>query len=275
MRIDSHQHYWYYDPVKDAWITDAMGIIKRDFLPEDIAPELRENNIDGVVAVQADQSERETLFLLELAEKHDFIKGVVGWVDFRAPNIGDRLDYFSGFDLVKGFRHIVQSEPQDDFLLRDDFCHGISLLRDFGYTYDILIYPKHIKYAEAFVKRFPDQKFIIDHLAKPFIRDGRVDEWRKSLQVFASLEHVYCKMAGLVTEADWQHWKMEDFRVYVDTVLEIFGPDRLIFGSDWPVCLVGADYGQVCRILEENTQGLSLVEQEKLWGGNARSFYNL
>jgi len=273
MRIDSHQHFWKYDPVKDAWITEAMAVIKNDFMPEDVYPQMKANGIDGCIAVQADQSEAETHFLLELAAQYDYIRGVVGWVDFRATNITDRLEYFSQFKALKGFRHIVQAEPQDDFLLREDFCQGIALLSKYGFTYDILIYPKHLLHALTFVKRFPEQQFIIDHLAKPLIKAQHISRWLEDIRPFAKFENVSCKMAGLVTEGDLANWKMTDFKPYVNAVLDIFGTDRVIFGSDWPVCLVGASYAQTCEILEKNTAHLSSVEKEKLWGGNCARVY--
>jgi L-fuconolactonase len=275
MKIDSHQHFWLYDPVKDAWISDAMSVLKYDFMPEDLEPLLKASGIDGCVAVQADQSEQETLFLLDLMEKHDFIKGVVGWIDLRAENLTERLDHFSKYSNLKGFRHIVQAEPQDDFLLRDDFCRGIAKLSKYNYTYDILIYPKHIKNAVEFARRFPDQRLVVDHIAKPFIKDQLIDDWEKDMRAFANLDHVSCKISGLITEADWDKWKYGDFRKYIDVTLDIFGTDRVMFGTDWPVCLVGASYGEVCDILRENTLNLSASENEKLWGKNCADFYNL
>jgi L-fuconolactonase len=274
-RIDSHQHFWIYDPVRDAWIDDTMSAIKKDFLPDDVKPLLDENNIDGCVAVQADQSENETHYLLDLKKKYDFIKGVVGWVDLRAENIEERLEYFSQFEALKGFRHIVQSEPQDDYLLRPDFCRGISLLAKYNFTYDILIYPEHLKYALEFVQKFPDQKFVIDHIAKPYIKERLIDEWQADLEPFSSYENVYCKMAGLVTEADWSDWKASDFKPYIDVVLDIFGIDRVMFGSDWPVCLTSASYRQVCEAVADNTLSLSAGEKDKLWGKNCIDFYRL
>lgn len=275
MKIDAHQHFWNYDPVKDAWITDDMHVIQRNFMPEDLWPALKQQGIEGCIAVQADQSEHETLFLLELADKFDFIKGVVGWVDLRASNIGERLEYFSTFPKLKGFRHVVQGEPQDDFLLRKDFCRGIALLREYDFTYDILIYPRHIKYANEFVRRFPEQPFVIDHLAKPFIRDKKIDEWKKDIETIAEAGNVHCKLSGMVTEADWKNWVMDDFKLYIDTVVESFGPERIMFGSDWPVCLVAAEYKQVCKVVEQHTSYLSDVSKERLWGGNAERFYKV
>lgn len=275
MKIDSHQHFWKYDPVKDAWITDEMAVIKQDFMPEDLEPLLAQAGIDGCVAVQADQSEKETLFLLDLLEKHSFVKGVVGWIDFRAANLEERLEYFSQFKALKGFRHIVQAEPETEFLLRDDFCRGISRLARYDYTYDILIYPKHIPAAVEFAKRFPDQPLLVDHIAKPFIKDGLIDDWAREMKAFAELEHVSCKISGLITEADWANWKYDHFKKYIDVTLEIFGIDRVMFGSDWPVCLVGASYLETCEILRRNTPELSADESRKLWGQNCIDFYKL
>lgn len=273
MKIDSHQHFWKYDAVKDSWITDNMSCIKSDFMPDEVEPLLLKNGIEGCVAIQADQSENETQFLLQLAEQYKFIKGVVGWVDLRAEDIYERLTYFSQFNLLKGFRHIVQSEIEDDFLLQKDFCRGISLLKEFGYTYDILIYPRHLEYAAMFVKQFPDQKFVINHLAKPFIKDCLIEEWRKDLNLFKDLPNVSCKVAGLVTEADWNLWKMSDFKAYIDVILDVFGIDRVMFGSDWPVCLLAASYDEICEVLDKNTSFLNTTEKNKLWGGNCAKFY--
>lgn len=275
MKIDSHQHFWLFDAVKDSWITEEMSVIRNDFMPKDLEPLLKESNIDGCVAVQADQSEQETHFLLDLMKKHNFIKGVVGWIDLRSDDLESRLEYFSQYKDLKGFRHIVQAEPEDDFLLRDDFCKGISRLSRYDYTYDILIYPKHIKNAVAFAKRFPDQPFVVDHIAKPFIKAQLIEDWEKDMRAFAKMEHVSCKISGLITEADWHNWKLSDFERYIAVTLDIFGIDRVMFGTDWPVCLVGASYRQVCDILRENTLGLTASENEKLWGGNCADFYRL
>lgn len=276
MKIDSHQHFWEYDGMRDkSWINESMSVLKQDFSPTQAQSLMLENGIEGCVAVQADQTENETKYLLDLAGKYDFIKGVVGWVDFRASNINERLEYFSKFKALKGFRHIVQSEQQDDFLLRKDFCNGISFLKKYNLTYDILIYPKHLKYAEEFVKKFPDQRFVIDHLAKPDIKSQLIKNWESELKVFAKYENVYCKLAGLVTEANWNDWKLSDFKSYISGVLDIFGIDRVMFGSDWPVCLVAASYSQVCDVLDKNTSFLNVEEKEKLWGLNCLNFYQL
>ncbi len=275
MRIDSHQHYWLYDPVKDAWITDEMEMIKKDFSPGHVWPLMQKNKIDGCVAVQAGQSENETLYLLSLAEKYPFIKGVVGWIDLCSADIRERLEYFSSYRSLKGFRHIVQAEPDDDFLLRKDFCNGIRLLSKRNYTYDILIYPGHLKSTLQFVNKFPDQKFIIDHFAKPFIKRQEMQPWLNDLSKFSGHPNVYCKMAGLVTEADWKNWKTEDFIPYFDSVLTIFGADRIVFGTDWPVCLTAQSYDQACELTQSLLSRLSKNEHEKIWRGNASDFYNL
>jgi L-fuconolactonase len=275
MVIDSHQHFWQYHPAKDAWITDEMKVIQQDFMPNDLKEEFVKNKIDGCVAVQADQSENETHFLVEKASKNDFIKGVVGWVDLCADNIEERLNYFSQFNIVKGFRHIVQAEQNDAFLLREDFCNGVSLLEKYNFTYDLVIAPTHLVHATKFAQRFPNQKFVIDHLAKPFIKDHLIDQWEKDIQRIAHHENVFCKISGLVTEADWKNWKQKDFTPYLDVAFNAFGADRVIYGSDWPVCLVASSYQQQLSIVNDYLHSFSESEMKKVMGINAQNFYNL
>ncbi|MGH9733173.1 MAG: amidohydrolase family protein [Candidatus Acidiferrales bacterium] len=275
MNIDSHQHFWRYDPHRDAWITDEMAALKRDFLPEHLLSELAVNGVDASIAVQADQSERETLFLLDCAACHPEIAGVVGWVDLLSANLPGRLAFFSQFKKLCGFRHIVQAEPDDRFLLREDFCRGVGCLREFGYTYDIVIYPKQLATACEFVGRFTGQPFVIDHLAKPLIRDGTMEPWQSEIRTIAAHPNVYCKLSGLITEAEWRHWSVEDCRPYLDVVFEAFGVDRLMFGSDWPVCLVAGTYGQVKDLIGDYTRDLSAADRAKIFGANAARFYGL
>ena len=275
MKIDSHQHFWKFHPVKDSWINDDMKILQRDFLPSDLIPLLQDNSIDGCVAVQADQSEAETHFLLELAAENDWIKGVVGWIDLRAENLDDRLLYFSQYKKLKGFRHIVQAEPEDDFLLCEDFCSGISKLAKYNFTYDLLILPKHLPYAVELVKRFPKQSFVIDHLAKPDFKQSDFSLWEKGIREIADCSNVFCKVSGLVTEADWSNWKESDFTYCLDVVTEAFGMNRLFFGSDWPVSLLAASYEQSCEILIHYFSKFPKDQQDKFWGGNAIEFYDL
>ena len=274
-KIDSHQHFWKYHPVKDAWITDDMNLIQRDFLPADLLPLLQENGIDGCIAVQADQSEEETLLLLELANTNNFIKGVVGWIDLRGENIASRLNYFSQFDKLKGFRHIVQGESDENFLLDEDFCNGIAQLEKYNFTYDILILPKHLPVAFEFVKKFPNQKFVIDHLAKPNFKQNDFAYWEKGITAISKCENVYCKVSGLVNEADWNNWIESDFTYCLNVVKDAFGIDRLLFGSDWPVSLLSATYKESFAIVEHYFSKFSKEEQEKIWGGNAIEFYNI
>jgi L-fuconolactonase len=275
MQIDSHQHFWRYDPVRDGWITEEMAVLKRDFMPDELIQRLREAGIDRAIAVQADQSEKETEFLLDLAENNSEIAGVVGWVNLRDPQVDERLEYFSRFPKLRGFRHIVQAEPDDRFLLRDDFQRGIRALARHGFTYDILVYPRHLPVAVEFVRRFPDQKFVLDHLAKPSIKAGEIDQWSRNIRELAKSSNVYCKLSGLVTEANGKSWSAEIFRPYLDVVFEAFGTDRLMFGSDWPVCLCAASYKQVKELIEEYTRALSPSEKAKIFGLNAAQFYGL
>ena len=274
-RIDAHQHFWQYDPVRYSWVNEDMAEIQRDFLPEDLKPILQENGMDGCVVVQSDQSEGENTFQLANAEMHDFIKGVVGWIELRDENIEDRLAAYSEFKKLKGFRYILQSEEDRALMLRPEFKRGIGALNKFGFAYDILIFPDQLKYTSEFVAAFPDQPFVIDHLAKPNIKAGEIDEWAKEMRAVAAHENVYCKVSGMVTEADWKNWKKEDFKPYLDVIVEAFGTKRIMFGSDWPVCLVAASYKEMMSIVNEYFSSFSANEQALIFGGNATSFYKL
>ena len=273
MNIDAHQHFWQYDPARHGWINDKMAVLKRDFLPADLEKVYAANGIDGCVAVQADQSEEETTFLLDLAAEYAFVKGVVGWVDLRAENLAERLAHFSQFSRLCGFRHVVQSEPDPDFMLREDFRRGLARLHDYDFTYDILIYPTQLEAALQTVRDFPLQKFVIDHIAKPHIKSGEIDAWARVMREIARSENVWCKVSGMVTEADWDNWKYDDFVPYLDGVFEAFGEQRLMFGSDWPVCLLAGNYERVKGLLARYLGEASA--QSPVWGANAIAFYGL
>jgi len=273
-RIDSHQHFWKFDPVRDSWIDDSMQKIQKDFLPEDLLPLLTENKFQGCVAVEAHQSEEQTNFLVDLASKNDFIKGIVGWVDLRSENISERLNHFSGNKIIKGFRHVVQAEA-DGFMLRNDFRNGIAALREFDFTYDILIFHRQLSAAIDLVNRFPEQKFVIDHIAKPNIKSGEIESWKNSIQEIAKFDNVSCKVSGMVTEADWKNWKAQDLQPYLDVIFENFSTDKLMFGSDWPVCNVAAEYSKVVSTLEDYIAQFTIQDQNKIWYENAISFYKL
>jgi len=275
MKIDSHQHFWRYDAVRDAWITDSMAVLRRDFLPEHLAAELAANGIDASIAVQADQSESETTFLLGLAEKNKSVAGIVGWVDLSSPRVGERLEHFSHSSKLRGFRHIAQSEPDDRFLAGENFVKGVAQLRAFGFTYDILIYPKQLPAAIELVARLPEQRFVVDHLAKPEIKSGKTAPWAAQMKEIAQNKNVFCKLSGMVTEADWKHSKADDFKPYLNVVFGAFGAERLMFGSDWPVCLLAATYRQVKQLIEEYVKGFSQSDKEGIFGGNAARFYGL
>lgn len=275
MRVDAHQHFWKYDSVRDSWITGEMSVLQRDFLPEEFARECQANGVDASVAVQADQSETETRFLLDLAERNPRIAGVVGWVDLRSPRVAERLEFYSSFDKLRGFRHIAQAEPDDRFLVSDDFVRGIGQLRQFGFTCDILIYPRQLPAALDLVAKFPEQRFVIDHLAKPPIKTRDIAAWAGFMRRIAERPNVFCKLSGMLTEADWRAWKVGDFRPYLDVVFEAFGPARLMFGSDWPVCLLAASYAQVKQIIEDYLQNYPVHDRERVFGGNATQFYGL
>lgn len=274
-KIDAHQHFWIFDPVRDSWINDDMLAIKRDFSPIDLLPVLQQNGIDGCVSVQASQSALETLFLLEHAAQNAFVKGVVGWVDLKADDLEAQLERYKQYDKLKGFRHVLQSEPDDQYMLLSQFKKGIASLQKFGYTYDILIYPRHLPYTEQLVGAFPDQKFVVDHLAKPHIKDQKIDAWKRDIQAVAKHPNVHCKISGMLTEADWKAWKTDDFTPYLDVVFNAFGINRIMFGSDWPVCLLAGGYEGTLQVLNNYCSKLSATEQELFWGNNATTFYNL
>jgi L-fuconolactonase len=244
-------------------------------MPGDLKRILHRNCFEGCVAVQATQSEEETNFLIQLAHEHDFIKGVVGWVDLRADNISERLAYYKQFNIVKGFRHILQSENPRDMMLHPQFKKGIAALNQFGFTYDLLILPDQLKNSIKLVTEFPDQKFIIDHLAHPNIKSQEMDLWEKDIRQIAQCENVYCKISAMVTNADWHHWEKEIFKPYIDVALHAFGGNRILFGSDWPVCLLASDYDQTLDIVLDYFSLFTDEEQEKFFGKNAVRFYNL
>lgn len=275
MRIDAHQHFWHYHPHTHSWISDDMAMLKKDFLPADLEKLLVQNDFQGCVAVQAAQREEETGFLVELSKNHPIIKGIVGWVDLRARDIEERLSYFFNTPIIKGFRHVVQDEPDDQFMLRSDFKNGLGHLEKHGFTYDILIFPKQLGAALKTIKEFPHQKFVVDHIAKPPIKTGEIAAWKRTLQSIAAHDNVMCKLSGMVTEADWSSWTYNDLHPYMDVVLDAFGPERVMFGSDWPVCRLAAEYHDVLNVVREFIGTLSFYEQEKILGLNAINFYDL
>ena len=274
MAIDTHVHFWKYDKVRDAWITDNMKILKQDYLPEHLSLTAKRNEIEGCVAVQADQSELETHFLVELAKTHPFIRGVVGWVDLQAANLEERLDYFSQYPIIKGWRHIAQAEA-NDFLSGENIQRGIAALGPRGYAYDILIYHHQLKSAIDLVNKVPDQPYMLDHCAKPDIKNKSIGEWTDGIKQLAKNTQVYCKLSGLLTEAAWKEWKPADFYPYLDVVFNAFGVDRLVFGSDWPVILLSGIYVQWKSLLEKYMENFAIEDKEKVFETNAIRFYKL
>lgn len=275
MRIDSHHHFWKYNPKEYDWISNEMSVIRRDFLPSDLAAEIKQAGIDGVVSVQARQIVDETRFLLDFASKNAFIKGVVGWVPLVEKNVARQIDGFNGHPKLRGFRHVIQGEPDDNYILRADFNEGIKALHHWGYAYDILIYEKHLPQTIQFVDRHPQQLFIVDHIAKPVIKNNSFDAWAKNMKELAKRPRVFCKVSGMVTEADWKKWTPAQLQRYFDTVLEAFGPRRLMFGSDWPVCLVASGYTKWVRTVEAAYAKLSADEKAWLFGKTAQVAYDL
>lgn len=275
MRIDAHQHFWTYSAAEYPWIGPGMERLARDYLPPDLAPLVAAEGIDGSVAVQARQSVAESRWLLELAAAHPLVKGVVGWVDLRSDRVGDDLRVLAANPTFVGVRHVVQDEPDPRFVLGEGFIRGLRQLRQHGLTYDLLLYPSQLPAAIELVELLPEQPFVVDHLAKPRIVAGEIDGWGRDIRAIARHDNVCCKVSGMVTEAVRRGWKRDDFTPYLDVVLEAFGPERLMFGSDWPVCLLAGEYADVAAIPRDYFSRLSTTEQRMIWGDTAAGFYGL
>lgn len=274
-RIDSHHHLWKYSRADYPWMSEGMESIRRDFLVPELSRAMQTAKIDGVVTVQARQSLLETDWLLELACRHDFMRGVVGWVPLADPAVASHLEKYWHNPKLKGVRHVLQDEPNDFYVLRDDFNRGVSQLEDLGLSYDILIFERHLPQTIEFVDRHPTQMFVLDHIAKPKIKSQVLSPWREHMRELARRENVYCKLSGMVTEADWNTWTENDLRPYMETVLEFFGPRRLMFGSDWPVSLLACPYEKWVEVVERSTASFSVSERDRLFGGTAKEAYRL
>jgi L-fuconolactonase len=273
--IDSHQHFWNYNEERDTWITPEMSILRTDYYPNYSESLFRDQGFTGCVAVQADSSEEETLFLLALAEQNEFIQGVVGWVDLQSKNIEDRLAYFTQFEAIKGFRHIVQGEKDPLFLARKEFIKGVKSLASFDLSYDLLIYPHQLKSAITFCESCDDQRIVLDHLAKAPLKSGNIQEWKKEIQAFSGLSHVSAKISGIVTEAADQSWTQQQVNEIVEIAMEVFGPERLMIGSDYPVVLVNSSLERWVKSFQEALGGLSETEKDKIYRKNVIKFYQL
>lgn len=274
MRIDAHQHLWYFDPVSDSWIDESMIVLRRDFLPRDLKPHLDAHDIQGSVVVQADQSEAETDFLLSAAEQNPWIKGVVGWVNLISPDLPDRLDHFQKNSLFKGVRHIIQAE-KSGFMKQPRFIHGLKTIAGRELSFDLLIKENQLHEALELARSLPEMKLVIDHIAKPDISHRSFNHWAQTMTSFSEMDHVFVKLSGMSTEADWSDWSEADLMPYVDFCLETFGAGRLMYGSDWPVCLLAGSYEHTITALEHLIQKLSVAEQQQIMGLTAMNFYNL
>ncbi|MEQ8209654.1 MAG: amidohydrolase family protein [Lacipirellulaceae bacterium] len=272
--IDSHHHFWHYTLEDYGWMDDSMVAIRRDFLPTDLQTEISNAGVEGVVSVQARQSLEETRMLCDFAGQHDFIKGVVGWVPLLTDELPAALEEFSSETKLKAVRHVVQDEP-DDFLLRDDFNEGVALLAANGLVYDVLIFERQLPAAIEFVDKHTDQSFVLDHIAKPKIGADELEPWRTNLLKLAERENIVCKLSGMVTEADYQSWTPQQLQPYLETVLEAFGPKRLMFGTDWPVCTLACEYQEWVRIIREFAAPLTETERHALFFETANQAYHL
>ena len=275
MKIDSHQHFWVYESEQYPWMTDELSVIRSDHLPQHLQVEFDRWGIDGSVAVQARQSLDESRWLLKLADESSIVKGVVGWVDLRSEQVEDQLAEFASHPKFVGVRHVVQDEPDENFMLLPEFIRGISKLQSFDLRYDILVFPKQLPAAIELVKQFPDQPFVLDHIAKPLIKAKEISPWDKYIREIGQFSNLACKVSGLVTEGNWTSWNPSDFYSYLDVVFESFGEDRLMYGSDWPVCKLAGSYSQIHGLADDYLSQFSIAAKEKFFGGVALDFYGL
>ncbi|WP_143873089.1 amidohydrolase family protein [Catenovulum sediminis] len=276
MKIDSHQHFWQFTEEDYGWIGEDQSVLRRDFFPQDLKPVLAQNNLDACIAVQARQSDIETQWLLELAQQNTFIKGVVGWIDIAADNLPEQLKQYQGNKLLKGFRHVLQDEPEAGFMLREKFVRGLKILAEQGYRYDLLIFANQLPEALQLLKQLPDLPIVLDHIAKPDIKTGHnFADWKTNIEKLSQYANVMCKVSGMVTEADCQNWQAEDFYPYLDVIFGNFGADRVMYGSDWPVCLLGGDYSQIKSIVQAYVNANYKADFDKIFGLNAAKFYQI
>ena len=268
MIIDAHHHLWKYNAIDYSWMDDSMSALKKDYLPVDIENQLLPAKVSGTVVIQARQNLEETRWLLEQAGKHKFIKGVVGWVDLLSDGLRQELNEFSENPAMVGVRHVIHDEADDAFMLRSSFLKGIETLQDFGLAYDLLLFPKHLEMAVELAGMFPDQNFVLDHMGKPFIKTGIMDPWRNDILALAALPNVWCKISGMLTEADVDNWRYEDLIPYLETVMGAFGTDRLMLGSDWPVCRLAGEYQEVMDIPVRFLRDLEPCDKERIYRSN-------
>lgn len=275
MIIDAHHHLWLYTQEEYGWMDDSMHVLKRDYLPEDLDLELQGSGISGTVVVQARQSLEETRCLLEQSDKYSFIKGVVGWLDLRSPELKDKLEEFAVHPKLVGLRHVLHDEPDDDFMLRPAFMNGIAQLEAHDMSYDLLVFPRHLRQTIELVKAFPNQRFVLDHLGKPLIKAGIMEPWKTDIIQLAAYPHIWCKLSGMVTEANWENWSYEELFPYMEVVLEAFGPERIILGSDWPVCRLAGEYSEVMSMVLKFIESMDERDQAKIMYQNAIDCYQL
>lgn len=275
MKIDSHQHFWSYNSNDYGWISSDMEVLRKDYLPDQLKTELFSIGFDGSVAVQARQSLAETQWLLNLADQNSFIKGVIGWVDLCSPDVEEQLIQFSGNPKLVGIRHVIQDEQDENFMLRKSFLRGIAYLKKFGLTYDILVFPRHLSNTIQLVSQFPEQIFILDHIAKPSIKDKKISPWKEHIEKLARFRNVYCKLSGMVTEANVKNWKQEELIPYLNIVFDAFGSNRLLIGSDWPVCRLAGSYKQIMQVVLDYIRTFPDQDKKKILGENAIKAYNL